>query len=696
MRNKTLSFIGIVTLGLCVSSCNYISILTNKLKSITLSDSTSAYIVGDSFFDKCNLSIKGKYNNGNEVTFERNQVVFNLTYGSSTKDINTPFEQEGSYKLTVSTEGVVSNTLTISVFASTQYVSNIQVNSTSTIEKNSSKDVSLTLTVSPTRYTVPILYQNSDSSVVSISKVNDTSYFIRGLEIGEADLTFRALKNATTYFETVFHVTVTINQKVKINQTYSQFVENNYYATSSCPTSGDVKLLVIPVWFSDSDSFVSTSSKDNIRNDIETAFFGTKEQTGWHSVSSYYEEESKGLLHLTGTVSEWYSPTNISASDASSYSNTAQATFVKNTVKWYFDNHSGDSRTSYDYDGDGYLDGVMLIYAAPDYSCYSSFTSNMWAYCFYVQQTSLKNPSNPGVNAFFWASYDFLYGSNRAYSRTGGNYHNGDTSNCLIDGHTYIHEMGHMFGLEDYYDYSQSTSPIAGFAMQDNNVGGHDPYSTMAFGWSDPYIPTETCEITINDFQSSHDLILLTPNWNDYNSPFDEYLLLELYSPTGLNKFDCDHQYQSYYPQGPGMVGIRLWHVDARLYTMNNKFTTNVNYSSPFYTAFNNTYKTEEEDEHGRNSFSYSLSGNDDYQRFNMLHLIRKDTSKNFTSKTDLSTADLFVKNSVFNMSDYSSQFYKNNGRLNSGVSLGWSFTVKNISNVSEDIYSATIQLTKI
>ena len=696
MRNKTLSFIGIVTLGLCVSSCNYISILTNKLKSITLSDSTSAYIVGDSFFDKCNLSIKGKYNNGNEVTFERNQVVFNLTYGSSAKDINTPFEQEGSYKLTVSAEGIVSNTLTISVFASTQYVSNIQVNSTSTIEKNSSKDVSLTLTVSPTRYTVPILYQNSDSSVVSISKVNDTSYFIRGLEIGEADLTFRALKNATTYFETVFHVTVTINQKVKINQTYSQFVENNYYATSSCPTSGDVKLLVIPVWFSDSDSFVSTSSKDNIRSDIETAFFGTKEQTGWHSVSSYYEEESKGLLHLTGTVSEWYSPTNISASDASSYSNTAQATFVKNTVKWYFDNHSGDSRTNYDYDGDGYLDGVMLIYAAPDYSCYSSFTSNMWAYCFYVQQTSLKNPSNPGVNAFFWASYDFLYGSNRAYNRTGGNYHSGDTSNCLIDGHTYIHEMGHMFGLEDYYDYSQSTSPIAGFAMQDNNVGGHDPYSTMAFGWSDPYIPTETCEITINDFQSSHDLILLSPNWNSYNSPFDEYLLLELYTPTGLNKFDCNYQYQGRYPQGPDMVGIRLWHVDARLYTMNNKFTTNVNNSSPFYTAFNNTYKTEEEDEHGRNSFSYSLSGNDDYQRFNMLHLIRKDTSKNFTSKTDLSTADLFVKNSVFNMSDYSSQFYKNNGRLNSGVSLGWSFTVKNISNVSEDIYSATIQLTKI
>ena len=89
------------------------------------------------------------------------------------------------------------------------------------------------------------------------------------------------------------------------------------------------------------------------------------------------------------------------------------------------------------------------------------------------------------------------------------------------------------------------------------------------------------------------------------------------------------------------MVGIRLWHVDARLYTMNNKFTTNVNNSSPFYTAFNNTYKTEEEDEHGRNSFSYSLSGNDDYQRFNMLHLIRKDTSKNFTSKTETLSVSL-------------------------------------------------------
>lgn len=694
MKSRVLSFISLLTLGLCLSSCNYINILTHKLKSIIISDATSAYLVGETYLTKCDLTITGTYSNGDKVTFNKNDVSYNLVYGSSIKDVTSPFAQEGTYKLTVSKDGITSNQLSISVFASHQYVTNIQVNSSSTIEKNASKDISLTLTVSPNKYTVPISYETSDSSIVSIKRINELSYLIRGLEIGEANLTFKGLKNASSYFETNFHVTVTPNQKVEIEQTYNDFVKKNYYNTSACPVEGEVNLLVIPIWFSDSSSFIQESYQDKIRDDINTAFFGSKEQTGWHSVSSFYEEESKGLLHINGKVSEWFT-TNISSMDVSDYSTNAHNNFIKNTVNWYFDNHTSDSRTNYDSDKDGYLDGVMLIYGAPDYQVYSQFSSNMWAYCFYAPTN--KNPLNPGLNVYFWASYDFLYGSNEVSSRTGGGYCNGDTRFCKIDAHTYIHETGHVFGLEDYYDYSDQSSPTAGFSMQDNNVGGHDPFSTMAFGWSNPYIPTSSCEITINDFQSSHDLILLSPNWNSANSPFDEYLLLELYTPTGLNKFDCIHQYDNNYPLGPNSIGIRLWHVDARLFTTTNKFLTDVNTSYYFYTAFNNTYLNySESEDRGRDSFSFEISRKEDYQRFNQLHLIRSDVTKGYLSKADLSAADLFTVNTSFDMTTYSSQFYKNNGKLNSGLSLGWSFYVKNITNVTGDIYSATIRLTKV
>lgn len=695
MKHKSLGFIGLLTVGITLTSCNYIDILIHTLKSIVISDATSAYLVGDSFFDKCVLTLTGTYSNGEKVEFNQSDVTFNLSLNSQVKDINSPFTDAGSYKLTVSKDNIKSNELTITVFSSTQYVSSIEVKGQSTIDKE--KEVPLTLTVSPSKYTVPISYENSDPSIISITKINDISYKIKGLAVGGVDITFKAASSAIHFTETVFHVSVTLSQKVRIQQTYSNFVENNCYNTSNCPSIGDdVKLLVIPVWFTDSKNYISETHMDNVISDIQTAFFGSTTDTGWHSVKSFYGEESKSLLNLNGTVSEWYTP-NVSSTQVSDFTNANQADFVKTAVNWYFNNHS-DNRTNYDYDSNGYLDGVMFIYAAPDYQIYSSFSNNMWAYCYYVQQPSLKNPDNPGVNGFFWASFDFMYGSNIVYSRTGKGYCNGDTRHCTLDTHTYIHEMGHMFGLEDYYDYSRVTSPTAGFAMQDNNVGGHDPFSTMAFGWSDPYIPTESGEITINDFQSSHDLILLSPNWNSYNSPFDEYLLLELYSPTGLNKFDSDYHYSNKYPRGPLAVGIRLWHVDARLFNrLNYRFVTNANgQKGSFYTAFNNTYRNSAEDTtNGRNSFSYDFTKNEENQRLNLLHLIRQKKTQSYNSTADITSADLFIKNDSFNMTDYMSQFYKNDGFLDSGTALGWSFTVKNISSITGDTYSATIELIK-
>ena len=463
--------------------------------------------------------------------------------------------------------------------------------------------------------------------------------------------------------------------KQDINYTYKDYHNHNVYNVDNAPTTGNLKLLVIPIWFSDSGTYLNITEKEKVRSDIEKAYFGTNQQTGWRSVKTFYEEESRGLLTLTGVVSDWYSVSNTSAyfySETSGGKRTCE--LVKNAVNWYKTN-TGDNLQSFDSDKNGYLDGVMLIYASPDYDALKdNSASNMWAYCYWLQD-EIRNVSNPAPNPFFWASYDFMYGKGGP-----GNYHSGDTSHAILDTHTYIHEMGHVFGLVDYYDYSRQFIPAGGFSMQDSNVGSHDPYSEMAYGWVKPYVPSEDCTIKIKDFQSSGDVVLLSNNFA--NSPFDEYLLLELYSPTGLNEFDTTYSYSRFYPQGPKYWGIRLWHVDARLLYLREddkgysaSRISNVIENGKYYTHLcSNTYYSSDEDE------QYISPLGKKYADYNILQLIRNRIGENYEPTSFLSEDDLFYKGDSFSMSSFRRQF-ANTGLLNSKESLGWAFRVNDISN---------------
>lgn len=482
-------------------------------------------------------------------------------------------------------------------------------------------------------------------------------------------------------------------EKITLQSTYMDYVENNVYNIDSCPTIGTGKLLVIPVWFTDSSTYItSEAKKSNVRSDLQKAYFGTEAETGWNSVKSFYEEQSKGALTLEGTVTDWY-PANQNSTYYYSETDGSDLTsmLVESATNWYFTNNPSESRSDYDRDDNGYLDGVMLIYGSPDYSALTNNESiddyNMWAYCYWLQKSSLNSVINPGPNVYFWASYDFMYGSLTASSRAGTSYASGDTSYCSVDAHTYIHEMGHVFGFDDYYDYSSQYNPAGGFSMQDYNVGGHDPYSVMAAGWAEPYIPMSSATITIGNFQDTHDLILLTPSWNTNDSPFDEYMLLELYTPTGLNEFDSIHQYGGGYPKGPTVPGIRLWHVDARLTRyLSGGYQTTLSTDptiSSVYSAMSNTYYSSE-------AADYISPLGSSYADYNLLQLIRNNSSEDYTPTADLTASNLFTSGQSFSMSNVAGQFV-NSGKLNSNINLGWSFTVDSLSSSS-----ATITLSRI
>ena len=542
-----------------------------------------------------------------------------------------------------------------------------------------------------------VTYESSDTSIFTV----DATGKISGVAEGSATLTAKAKAKDDGFVTATTTVTVSEDtgetERTEIAQTYNDLQNNNLYALDACPSVGTPKLLIIPVWFTDSDKFIAASKRESVRDDIRKAYLGTPEETGWHSVKTFYEEESDGALTLNGTVSEWYEINQKYADYGPESAQDKTLKLVSSAADWYFLNHPGEKRTDYDSDGNGYLDGVMLIYGAPDMNhSPSDGYGNLWAYCFWTQDVKAKSVQNPGANVYFWASYDFLYGTN-ALSRTGkSSYASGDTRHCEIDAHTFIHEMGHVFGLDDYYDYGKYGYSHAGaFSMQDYNRGGHDAFSCLALGWADPYIPDSSCEITIGAFQKTHETILLTPSWNDFDSAFDEYLLLELYTPTGLNEFDCTYAYEGDTQlKGPNAVGIRLWHVNSTLVYVYNgdygtlpsgdvDFTSDVHHSGEGVTqAFTNTV--------GDEDYGSPLgSGYDDY---NLLRLIRNNTGAPLHSYEYFNAASLFGDGSSFSMEKYKSQF-ANAAALDSGEDLGWSFEVS-ISGTGDDAV-ATITLTQ-
>lgn len=470
-------------------------------------------------------------------------------------------------------------------------------------------------------------------------------------------------------------------EKTKLVDTANDLTDYSIYLTDSLSHNGG-KVLVIPVWFSDSASFIE--DKEKTKNDISKAFFGTNKETGWRSVKTYYEEESLSKFKLEGCVTDWYE-----IKKSSSYFTDGEKTnqLVKDAVNYFKANVSEEEYNSFDTDKNGYLDAVALIYGANHTADKEGGNDNLWAYTFWLQDHPDKDSPKP--NTFLWASFDFMYT---------------DVNHCTIDAHTYIHEFGHILGLEDYYDYnSEHGSEAAGyFSMQDYNVGMHDPFSTLEIGWNDPYIIKESMTIDIKPFTTSGDMILLANH--DVVSPFDEYVLLELYTTDGLNQFDSTYNYRGSSPTGPRRYGIRMWHVDARLitpYTLSG--------GKPLYKEQDIATKIDRSGNKGfvllETNSTYSSDfapGNEDYlpklsgayYNYKLLSLVRNSDYTGVRKGSPINDSDLFHSGDVFRQTSFHQYFpnrdYMDENRFGN-KSLGWEIYFDNVSETG-----ATITLVKL
>ncbi len=498
-------------------------------------------------------------------------------------------------------------------------------------------------------------------------------------------------------------------QDSEVNLTYRDFFYQVDAGSRRClPGTGESSILVIPV------SFADFAFDEDISSQLETVYQGN--DGSYPSVSSFYVESSYGQKQLTFEIAPVFE-TGLTLDEAfeAAGSKRLSSYLLPLAVNSY-----EDDLTPFDGDGDGYLDGVVLVYSAPDYQSYdySSFfsqdeQSELWAYTFNLSGQP-ANIERPSPFTYSWISASFL-----EKGRGGG---------LSLDPHTFIHEMGHMFGLDDYYstdrtDSSSSTpnseryrSPTGMLDMMDYGLLDHNAFSKWSLGWINPFYVEEdvfsgqsSITVELRDLANYGEAICIPARGKEYfGNAFGEYILLELYSPSSLNGYDAGRHYQNGYPNGYSMPGVRIYHVDARMWGKGQAFGNAYYAGNPADIAWghlgvnplNASY-----DVAASNTYSESSPEN---RRYSLLHLLEADgdytfQNADFEEKGYLFGADnstLFYPDAdhgEFDMENFASFFVNEDGSgrglFNDGSAFGYALRINGIRSLTEGGHEASITI---
>lgn len=324
----------------------------------------------------------------------------------------------------------------------------------------------------------------------------------------------------------------------------------------SLASTGEKHILVLPVYFTNTASFSSSELST-----INSAYNGAASKTGWQSLQSFYETSSYGQLIIDATVLDPYCYSGTDA-DFQAYANKNGSPSATSYLAYLALRNlpANFDYSSYDQDQDGYLDGFEMVYKSTiEWDGKSSATEVWWNFTSF-STIGAGTAAKPNVGTFFWSQYSLL--ANHYY-------------NPNIDCHTLIHETGHMLGLNDYYSYDNEGAPAGMADMMDFNIGDHNAYSKMVLGWVKPMVVDGTSNdfsLTLRSFTETGDCVILRNSENAWSeTPYDEYLLLQYYTPTGLNEQDAQG-----YPEwnsigalgNQGLYrkpGLQVFHIDSRL-----------------------------------------------------------------------------------------------------------------------------------
>lgn len=398
---------------------------------------------------------------------------------------------------------------------------------------------------------------------------------------------------------------------------------------------GEANLLVIPIEFSDYRCEELKVSKETYINNVKNAFFGDPSNVMYESVASYFNKSSYGKLKIKGKVVEEFFTSPYSVNYLNSHYDSERALVLdikKEALKWY--------ESKYKDIEDFYIEGdknlgipVYFVYTMPSANTNKSY---FWAYTF--------------INdVLAWSSYSTMK----------LDYRN------LPDTHTFIHECGHLLSLNDYYPTNDSKfSPTGRIDIMDYSIGDETAYSKMLLNWTRPYVVTNSGSITIRSFEESGDLILIKNNWN--KTALDEYLLIELYTPTYLNEYDASYgNSQAVLPPNPG---LKVYHVDSRVgyfrYIKSNMFLGYVDEN----VCPNESFRLEI-------VHTNSYSSKSEITKRSLYHLLENHEANTFSSGAMATNKTFWYAHDDFGISCFKDFTF------NSGDKLGYTFVVDSLNS---------------
>ena len=276
-------------------------------------------------------------------------------------------------------------------------------------------------------------------------------------------------------------------------------------------SSGEDKVLVVPL-------NLNETYTTSMLTTLNTALTGSSEDTGYYSLAEYINISSYNKLSLDISVSEPLTSTYT----------LENYTSIIEEIKDSILNISDIS--SFDTDGDSYIDSIYFVYANDSQSKYEyldRYTNNFTKYV----DISLSDTLNIGNVSF--VDYATLTKNYEGFY---------DTESLLVDSHELIHQFGYLLGLQDTYDFNEDEGEEGGeyhSTMMSGITGDFSSSDKTLLGWTTvkQVDGNYTIYEELDTFESSGEIII----WSDHTvtSIFDEYFIIEIYTNTLLNKDNC-------------------------------------------------------------------------------------------------------------------------------------------------------------
>lgn len=294
------------------------------------------------------------------------------------------------------------------------------------------------------------------------------------------------------------------------------------------------RVLILCVDFADAQSMFTTSEiYDRYFSPIGTSF------------RNYYREVSYGQYTPVGEVHGWYrAPHNSTYYTAGNYGLGYYPFNAQRLVEDVLDiarNDPSINWASFDTDGSGYLDSIIIVHSGTEaaMTSYIPGSDDFWAH---VSGLVFPKTIQGKVINTYALSAEYLHPL--FLNQVSG-----------VD----CHEFGHLLGLPDLYDYSGNSSGVGDFSLMGSgswadiaNTPVHlDAWSKYFMGWSDTIedpvgiVTTETAQLNpINYKYTTSDPL--------------EYFMVE-------NRQTI--MFDSYLPA----YGLLMWHINERQQLNNNE-----------------------------------------------------------------------------------------------------------------------------